>query len=156
MQFTFFALLALAASIVSALPEVLSKKQAIDTSVHQGTATINPVGTTPAQGSCPAKFSDGTIGTAISDSAFMHDEGNSSPYCGQLLQVTFTGLTTDQTVSTAKVGTTVKNVMVVDTCVGCDEGHLDLTWGAWTELTGLNSTVVAASWNFCGSKESCD
>lgn len=41
----------------------------------------------------------------------------------------------------------VVEVVVVDTCPSCDEGHLDLSVGAWNTLTGgAYPSQVGISW----------
>lgn len=79
-----------------------------------------------AYGSCGAINSDTSMVVSVSPSF------GANALCGRRIRVTNTGPTTDM--STGGAGNTVE-VVVVDTCVGCDQGHLDLSVGAWNALT---------------------
>lgn len=68
----------------------------------------------------------------------------SNALCGRRIRITNTGPTTDYSVGGA--GNAVE-VVVADTCPGCDRGHLDLSVAAWDALTGgAYPSQVGISW----------
>lgn len=68
----------------------------------------------------------------------------SNALCGRRVRLTNTGPSTDMSVGGA--GNTIE-VVVADTCVGCDQGHLDLSVAAWNALTnGAYPSQVGISW----------
>ncbi|RFU30824.1 hypothetical protein B7463_g5477, partial [Scytalidium lignicola] len=117
---------------------------------HDGEATVNP-NPTGALGSCGIDSPDSSLTVAISD--FWMQSESPSPYCGRKIQLTNTGPTTDNSIGGRG---NVVVVTVEDTCVGCDENHLDLSVAAWESLTNNAAySVVGISWNFCNVDGQC-
>ncbi|RFU34888.1 hypothetical protein B7463_g1460, partial [Scytalidium lignicola] len=112
------------------------------------TVNLNP---TSSYGSCGVISPDSSLTVAISNT-WMKSE-SPSPYCGQKIKVTNTSLATD--VSISGEGNTVI-VTVEDTCMGCDETHLDLSVTAWNTITNNSLySSVGISWAFCSVDSDC-
>ncbi|RFU32938.1 hypothetical protein B7463_g3408, partial [Scytalidium lignicola] len=112
-------------SLTNAFPTLkIDKRQTYD-----GVATVNP-NPTNAYGSCGVISPDSSLTVAISNT-WMKSE-SPSPYCGRQIKITNTGPTTDESIGGK--GRTV-TVTVEDTCMGCNETHLDLSVAAWNVIS---------------------
>ena len=66
-----------------------------------------------------------------------------SPYCGRRLRLTNTGSTD----SNVKGKGNVIEVIVQDSCDGCDRNHVDLSVAAWNKLTSNSAySTVNIDW----------
>lgn len=91
-----------------------------------------------AYGSCGQIHSDSDMVISVSASF------GSNALCGRRIRATNTGPTTDNSVGGR--GNVIEGV-VVDTCVGCDAGLLDLSVAAWNALTnGAYPSQVGIEW----------
>lgn len=91
-----------------------------------------------AYGSCGAINSDGAMVVSVSPSF------GSNALCRRRIRATNTGPTTDMSVGGK--GSSVE-LVVADTCVGCHQGHLDLSVAAWNALTNnAYPSQVGISW----------
>lgn len=138
--------LAIAATMTAAIPTPtnstsLAKRDAYVSSlsnlaVQQLTEEPNSshcgVGTIYTQeggtGSCGHTLPDSALIIALSNHFQLHQAPG--PFCGRKIQVTNTG-------SNDGVGGKGNSIIatVEDTCPSCDENHLDLSAGAWNQLT---------------------
>jgi hypothetical protein len=88
---------------------------------------------------------DASMTVAIASSFMGLNNGKWPPAnCGRKITLTNTGPTTDNSIGGKGITITVT---VEDTCVGCDEGHLDLSVEAWEKLTNnAKWSTVGITW----------
>jgi hypothetical protein len=137
------AALALAATVVSAAPNVAvveAPTASMEKRSFNGLATVyEQLG---GFGSCGNKNPDSAKIAALSNS-FMKNQFK-SPYCGRKIKLTNTG-------SNDGVGGKGRSVVVTvqDTCPSCNQGHVDLSVGAWNALTNNAPWgTVNINWDF--------
>ncbi|KAH8819137.1 RlpA-like double-psi beta-barrel-protein domain-containing protein-containing protein [Xylogone sp. PMI_703] len=129
--------------VVSGLTDAFPTLRVEKRQTYNGVATVNP-NPTNAYGSCGVISPDSSLTVAISNT-WMQGQWP-SPYCGRQIQLTNTGPTTD-----GSIGGEGNSVLVAveDTCMGCNQTHLDLSVAAWDALTnGASYSVVGISWQF--------
>ncbi|MCJ1464195.1 hypothetical protein MMC07_002808 [Pseudocyphellaria aurata] len=124
---TLISVLAMAAGLTAAAPAPVPVTLPLaERDTHSGLGTVYIQGGVP--GSCGQVNSDDAMIVAVSNSLM---QGQSpSPLCGR--QITVRNIGSNDGVGGAGNSMTVT---VADTCMGCDENHLDFSVGAWNQLT---------------------
>jgi hypothetical protein len=74
----------------------------------------------------------------------MYNAKGSGYFCDRVVKITNTGPAGDNSIGGEG---NIVYAKVADTCLGCDEYQLDLSRGAWDELTNYAAdSVVSISW----------
>ncbi|KAH6615969.1 RlpA-like double-psi beta-barrel-protein domain-containing protein-containing protein [Chaetomium sp. MPI-SDFR-AT-0129] len=92
----------------------------------------------PGRGACGTNHGDGDLVVALSHADFdpstPNSNPNNNPLCGRRLRASFSGRNVD--------------VTVVDRCVACNSGDLDLSPTAFQALADLSVGVIQGSWTW--------
>ncbi|AEO59689.1 hypothetical protein MYCTH_2119829 [Thermothelomyces thermophilus ATCC 42464] len=92
----------------------------------------------PGLGACGHSNGDGDLVVALSHADFdpstPNGNPNNNPLCGRRLRASYAGRSVD--------------VTVVDRCVACNSGDLDLSPAAFQALADLSVGVIGGTWNW--------